>query len=95
VALNRREFPAYTDLLLHDMGAELADICLGQAGPADFRTEPLLGLRDIQHFLHDGRAATIDQAIELHGGEASSARDRFKALSAEDRAAVVAFLKSL
>ena len=95
LALDRHEFPAYTDLLLHDMGQDLADICLGQAGPADFRTEPLIGLRAIQHFLHDGRAATVDQAIELHGGEASGARDRFKALTAEDRAAVVAFLKSL
>jgi len=94
-ALNRREFAAYTDLLIHDMGQDLADICLGQAAPADFRTEPLLGLRDVKRFLHDGRAATIDQAIELHGGEGSGARDRFKALTAEDRAAVVAFLTSL
>ena len=77
------------------MGQDLADICLGQAAPADFRTEPLLGLRDVKRFLHDGRAATIDQAIELHGGEGSGARDRFKALTAEDRAAVVAFLTSL
>jgi CxxC motif-containing protein (DUF1111 family) len=45
--------------------------------------------------LHDGRATTLEQAIELHGGEGSGARDRFKGLSATDRAAVVAFLKSL
>ncbi len=95
LALNRHEFAAYTDLLLHDMGSDLADICLGLAAPADFRTEPLLGLRDIKRFLHDGRAATLDQAIELHGGEAVGARERFKVLSAADRAAVVAFLKSL
>ena len=95
LALNRREFAAYTDLLLHDMGPDLADICLGLAAPADFRTEPLLGLRALKRFLHDGRAATLDQAIELHGGEAVGARDRFKALSTADRAAVVAFLKSL
>ncbi len=94
-ALRNREFAAYTDLLLHDMGPDLADICLGQAGPADFRTEPLLDLRSAEHFLHDGRATTLEQAIELHGGEGSGARDRFKGLSATDRAAVVAFLKSL
>ncbi len=94
-ALRNREVPAYTDLLLHDMGPDLADICLGQAGPADFRTEPLLDLRGAEHFLHDGRATTLEQAIELHGGEGSGARDRFKGLSATDRAAVVAFLKSL
>jgi len=94
-AFRNREVAAYTDLLLHDMGPDLADICLGQAGPADFRTEPLLDLRGAEHFLHDGRATTLEQAIELHGGEGSGARDRFKGLSATDRAAVVAFLKSL
>ena len=94
-ALRNRDIPAYTDLLLHDMGPDLADICLGQAGPADFRTEPLIDLRGAEHFLHDGRAATLEQAIELHGGEGTGARDRFKGLSATDRAAVVAFLKSL
>jgi len=94
-AFRNREIPAYTDLLLHDMGPDLADICLGQAGPADFRTEPLLDLRGAEHFLHDGRATTLEQAIELHGGEGSGARDRFKGLSATDRAAVVVFLKSL
>jgi CxxC motif-containing protein (DUF1111 family) len=94
-ALANREFPAYTDLLLHDMGPELADICLGLAAPADFRTEPLLDLRDAKKFLHDGRAATPEQAIELHGGEGAGARDRFKALPAADRTAIVAFLKSL
>src|SRR2546429_124214 len=89
-------FP-YTTLFrsLHDMGADLADICLGLATPADFRTEPLLDLRGAEHFLHDGRATTLEQAIELHGGEGSGARDRFKGLAAADRAALVAFLKSL
>jgi CxxC motif-containing protein (DUF1111 family) len=94
-ALKNREFAAYTDLLLHDMGPDLADICLGLATPADFRTEPLLDLRGAEHFLHDGRATSLEQAIELHGGEATGARDRFKALPAADRAALVAFLKSL
>jgi len=94
-ALAHREFPAYTDLLLHDMGPELADICLGVATPEDFRTEPLLDLRDAKTFLHDGRASGIEQAVELHGGEGAGARDRFNGLSAADRAAVVAFLKSL
>ena len=94
-ALKNREFAAYTDLLLHDMGPDLADICLGVATPADFRTEPLLDVRDAQHFLHDGRATSLEQAIELHGGEAAGASGRFKALPAADRAALIAFLKSL
>ena len=94
-ALRHREVAAYTDLLLHDMGRDLADICLGQATPSEFRTEPLMGLRLRTHFLHDGRAESIETAIRLHGGEATSARDRFNALSAEERQALLKFLGSL
>ena len=94
-ALRNRTVAAYTDMLLHDMGPALADICLGQAEPAEFRTEPLMGLRLSASFLHDGRAATIEQAVELHGGEAARARDRFLALSPAARAALLAFLESL
>jgi CxxC motif-containing protein (DUF1111 family) len=85
----------FTDLLLHDMGPELADICLGLAAPSEFRTEPLMGLRLNARFLHDGRAETIEQAIELHGGEAAGSRGKFRSLSGEERAALLEFLKSL
>lgn len=94
-ALSHQSFGAYTDLLLHDMGPELADICLGLAAPSDFRTEPLIGLRSATRFLHDGRADTPERAIELHDGEGATARDGFLKLSTDERAAVVAFLKSL
>jgi CxxC motif-containing protein (DUF1111 family) len=94
-ALARREVSAYTDLLLHDMGPALADICLGLAGPSEFRTEPLMGLRFSERFLHDGRAASIEEAIRLHGGESIASRDRFAALPPDDREALVAFLKQL
>jgi CxxC motif-containing protein (DUF1111 family) len=94
-ALARREVAAYTDLLLHDMGPALADICLGLAGPSEFRTEPLMGLRFSERFLHDGRAASIEEAIRLHGGESIASRDRFAALPPDDREALVAFLKQL
>ena len=94
-ALRNKEVAAYTDLLLHDMGPDLADICLGLATSSEFRTEPLMGLRDAKRFLHDGRATTPEQAVELHGGEAGAARNRFKALPARDRAALIAFLKTL
>lgn len=94
-ALSHKDVAAYSDLLLHDMGQELADICFGLATPSEFRTEPLMGLRFSTHFLHDGRATTPGQAIDFHGGEASRSRDLFRALPAGDRAAVVAFLKTL
>jgi CxxC motif-containing protein (DUF1111 family) len=94
-ALRFRVVPAFTDLLLHDMGPDLADICLGQAEPAEFRTEPLMGLRFSTAFLHDGRATTIRNAVELHGGEATRARNRFLRLSAFEKSALLRFLKSL
>jgi CxxC motif-containing protein (DUF1111 family) len=95
-ALANREFAAYTDLLLHDMGPELADICQGLvATPAEFRTEPLVALRLARRYLHDGRASSIEQAIRLHGGEATQSRDAFAALSESDRKALLRFLESL
>lgn len=94
-ALRNKRFAAYTDLLLHDMGALLADVCLGIATPAEFRTEPLMGLRVVERFLHDGRAATIEEAIELHAGEAKAARDGFRALRPQERDALLAFLRAL
>jgi CxxC motif-containing protein (DUF1111 family) len=94
-ALSLKVFQPYTDLLLHDMGPGLADICLGSATPAEFRTEPLMGLRFKTTFLHDGRATSIEQAIEAHGGEASNARNRFLALPPFQRLALLRFLQGL
>jgi len=94
-ALSLKIVQAYTDLLLHDMGPDLADICLGQAEPAEFRTEPLMGLRFKTAFLHDGRAATVDQAIQAHAGEAAAARGRFLRLSAREHDVLMKFLSSL
>ncbi len=95
-AIANREVLGYTDLLLHDMGPELADVCLGLvAGPSEFRTEPLMGLRFVQRFLHDGRAATIEEAVLLHAGEASASRAAFEALPPADRQALLAFLAAL
>jgi len=94
-ALSNRMVRAYTDMLLHDMGPELADICFGLASPSEFRTEPLMGLSLSEVFLHDGRAVTIEAAIELHGGEGSAARDAFIALPEHKRKALLAFLRGL
>jgi CxxC motif-containing protein (DUF1111 family) len=95
-AIANREFPAYTDLLLHDMGPDLADICQGLvATPSEFRTEPLMALRLARRYLHDGRAGSIEQAVELHGGEAARSRDGFGALSRSDRTALLRFLERL
>jgi CxxC motif-containing protein (DUF1111 family) len=94
-ALSHQTVRAYTDLLLHDMGPDRADICLGDALPSEFRTEPLMGLRFMKSFLHDGKATTLEEAIQLHGGEATASRRSFERLSAVRRTALLRFLKSL
>jgi CxxC motif-containing protein (DUF1111 family) len=94
-------FP-FTDLLLHDMGDELAD------GRPDFRatgnewrTPPLWGLglvrvvNDHTNFLHDGRARDTAEAILWHGGEGTAAREAFRTMAKADRAALIRFVESL
>ena len=96
---------AFTDLLLHDMGPELADginFGIPQASPSspihtgsEFRTMPLWGVSKFGPYLHDGRAATIEAAILLHGGEAATIRAAFTALTGDERADLLVFLESL
>lgn len=96
------EIAPYTDLLIHDMGAGLADGRPDfQAGGRDWRTPPLWGIGltrtigEVERYLHDGRARSLDEAILWHGGEARPARRRFEHMSRAERAALLAFLGSL
>jgi CxxC motif-containing protein (DUF1111 family) len=92
----------YTDLLLHDMGPELADnLKEAAASGAEWRTAPLWGIgltagvSGGEAYLHDGRARTLEEAILWHGGQGGKSRDAFRAMTAADRAALIKFLKSL
>ena len=121
----------YSDLLLHDMGATLADpvpansersvgrgpggsVGSGSLGgyyggsnandvfvdvpPAtlrQWRTPPLWGVAGSAPYLHDGRAATLQDAIIAHSGEANAAKKSFVALPAAERGKLLAFLNSL
>ncbi|MGE0868555.1 MAG: di-heme oxidoredictase family protein [Kofleriaceae bacterium] len=92
----------YTDLLLHDMGEELADHRPDfLADGREWRTPPLWGIGLVSvvnghtRFLHDGRATSLLDAILWHGGEAEASREAFRMLDAADRAALVRFLESL
>jgi CxxC motif-containing protein (DUF1111 family) len=67
----------------------------GAARLEEWRTPPLWGLRDSAPYLHDGRAVTIEQAILLHGGEASASAQRYRQLAPRDRALLERFLNSL
>jgi CxxC motif-containing protein (DUF1111 family) len=100
----------YSDLLLHDMGHELSDSGSytvleiaskdkskqpRAANELEWRTPPLWGLRDSAPYLHDGRAATVAEAVALHGGEGLSAAQKYKRLSEKERKEVELFLQTL
>ena len=86
----------YSDLLLHDMGARLADRDQeGNALPSEWRTAPLWGLADRKFLLHDGRAGNPQEAILWHDGEAAEARQAYQALSVEQRARLLDFVSGL
>jgi len=94
---HRPEIRAYTDLLLHNMGSDLADgIVEGKAGAADFRTPPLWGVGSSgPPYMHDGRAHDLSEAIGMHDGEAHNTRLRWDQLSPSDRDALIRFLGTL
>ncbi len=102
-ALDRVDANLYSDLLLHDMGSELADgRSDGTANGFEWKTPPLMGLRlaadalgGTAFLLHDGRTSDLADAIQLHGGEAEASRNRFLSLSEEQRQDLIAFLMSL
>jgi CxxC motif-containing protein (DUF1111 family) len=98
-ALYQKTANLYSDLLLHDMGAGLADgISQGAAGPSEFRTAPLWGLGQRLFFLHDGRATDLVTAIQAHastGSEANGVIRLFGGLRDSDQQAVLQFLRSL
>jgi CxxC motif-containing protein (DUF1111 family) len=100
--LQNQTIHPFTDLLLHDMGPELADGRPdGQASGSEWRTAALWGIglnaavNGNAFFLHDGRARSPLEAILWHGGEALTSREAFKALPKSDREALLAFLNSL
>lgn len=94
-------FP-YSDMLLHDMGEELADhrpdfLATG----TEWRTAPLWGIGLVRvvnghtNFLHDGRARDVSEAILWHGGEATAAREAYRAMDSKERTSLLRFVESL
>jgi CxxC motif-containing protein (DUF1111 family) len=88
--------PIYSDLLLHDMGADLADGQTdGNATSPEWRTAPLIGLRFALTYLHDGRAHSVTEAVLAHDGEARGARTAFQALAPDDQRSLIEFVEAL
>ena len=100
--LSQQVIHPYTDLLLHDMGAALADGRPDfEATGSEWRTPPLWGIGLVEivnrhtYFLHDGRARNLAEAILWHGGEAEASKEYFRRLPTADREALLQFLRSL
>jgi CxxC motif-containing protein (DUF1111 family) len=99
----------YSDLLLHRMGTKLEGTgsydrpapntpppSPGEQAHADeWRTPPLWGVANSAPYLHDGRAATLEEAIGLHGGQGAGSAQRFERLSPAERDQLLEFLKTL
>jgi CxxC motif-containing protein (DUF1111 family) len=99
----------YSDLLLHRMGKELEgggsyndppvplpDLPPEEGpSPGEWRTPPLWGVADSAPYLHDGRAATLEDAIKLHAGQGAAAAQRFGALAPAEQGWLIVFLKTL
>lgn len=101
-AFSNQTIRAYTDLLLHDMGPDLADNSPEfLASGTEWRTPPLWGIglfnivNDHTFYLHDGRARNLEEAILWHGGEAETSRNAFKNMNIQERDQLIKFLNSL
>jgi CxxC motif-containing protein (DUF1111 family) len=99
----------YSDLLLHRMGSTLVGggtygdpppelpnfVEGGGPQPSEWRTPPLWGVADSAPYLHDGRAATLEEAVKLHAGQAAKSSEKFAELSSMQREELVTFLNTL
>ncbi|MDR1344873.1 MAG: c-type cytochrome [Tannerellaceae bacterium] len=92
----------YSDFLLHDMGKGLDNhVRTGSAYSYEWRTTPLWGVGLQQtvnshtHFLHDGRARNLTEAIMWHDGEGAVSRELFRRMSKQERDDMISFLNSL
>lgn len=92
----------FTDMLLHDLGEGLADNRRDfTATGLEWKTRPLWGMgltktvNPAAGFLHDGRAATAEEAILWHSGEAEQSKNDFMLLAKAERQSLIDFLMSL
>lgn len=86
----------FSDLLLHDvMGPGFGGMSEDGAPSGMYRTPPLWGIEDTAPYMHDGRASTLENAILLHGGEATFSSAAYLALTPGEQGALIAFLEDL
>lgn len=94
--MSEKKIMPYSDMLLHEMGKGDPKYAGSKVGVTEFRTTPLWGLGSFTGpYMHDGRSATVEEAIKAHDGEAKKSREEYEKLSAKDKAAILGFLKKL
>ena len=91
---DRKPVALYSDLLLHDVGTG-DGIEQSAAGAGDIRTPALWGLRFRRPLLHDGSAATAEDAILRHAKEAAGVTEKYRKLPPGLQRQLLALLNSL
>ena len=94
----------YSDFSLHSLTdnqnggyVKETDVPLPSSHPSldEWKTPPLWGVADSAPYFHDGKSPDLESAIERHAGAAKHVRNRYRVLTEAERAAIIAFLKTL
>jgi CxxC motif-containing protein (DUF1111 family) len=95
-ALGNKIIHPFSDFALHDIGTGDGIVQNGGQGSINMmRTAPLWGIRARNRFMHEGLTITISDVIQLHAGQATTARNNFNFLTAAQRNDLIAFVLSL
>lgn len=95
-ALGNKIIHPFSDFALHNIGTGDGIVQnAGQGSANQIRTPPLWGIRARNRLMHEGLNVTIFDSIQLHAGQATTARNNFNALTAAQRNDLIAFVLSL
>ena len=95
-ALGNKIIHPFSDFALHDVGTGDGIVQnAGQSSANQMRTAPLWGIRGRNRLMHEGLEITIFDSVQLHAGQATTARNNFNALTAAQRNDLIAFVLSL
>ena len=95
-ALGNKIIHPFSDFALHNIGTGDGVVQNAGQGSANMmRTAPLWGIRARNRLMHEGLNITIFDSIQLHAGQATTARNNFNSLTAAQRNDLIAFVLSL
>jgi CxxC motif-containing protein (DUF1111 family) len=95
-AVGNKIIHPFSDFALHNIGTGDGIVQNAGQGSANMmRTAPLWGIRGRNRLMHEGLNITIFDSIQLHAGQATTARNNFNALTAAQRNDLIAFVLSL